>query len=329
MIPRFPHTRLRRNRTDAAIRRLVCETRLSRADLIWPLFVHPGADEEAIATLPGVMRLPVASLAAVAQEAIRLGIGAVALFPYTPAEHKDPLGKESLNPDNLVCRAVRALRAESAGALNLICDVALDPYTTHGHDGILDADGIIDNDRTLQQLCAQAQVLAEAGADTLAPSDMMDGRIAAIRARLEQQGHYHVRLLSYAAKYASCFYGPFRDAIGSSGTLQGDKRSYQMDPGNAREAVREVQMDAAEGADIVMVKPALPYLDIITRVRGAVEMPVFAYQVSGEYAMVMAAARQGAFREEAAMMEALLAIKRAGADAIISYFAPRAAALLG
>jgi porphobilinogen synthase len=276
--------------------------------------------------MPGVHRLSVDLAVEAAQEAAGLGIPAVALFPYTDPKLRTDDGREALNPENLVCTATCAIRAAKLD-IGVLLDVALDPYTSHGHDGLMQ-DGEIVNDATLKMLVRQALVQAEAGCDIIAPSDMMDGRVGAIRAALEAEGHANVQIMAYAAKYASAFYGPFRDAVGSSATLTGDKRTYQMDPANADEALREVALDIAEGADMVMVKPGMPYLDIVTRVKDAFGMPTFAYQVSGEYAMLMAAAQNGWLDGDRAMLESLLAFKRAGADGVLTYFAPRVAKLL-
>ena len=325
--PAFPDIRMRRTRVAPWSRRLVAETSLSPADLIWPLFVASGDEVEPIASLPGVSRWPVALIGDRAREARDLGIPLIALFPNTPAELRSIDAGEALNPDNLICRAVRAAK-EAAPEVGVMTDVALDPYTAHGHDGIVDEKGCVINDETVAILTRQALVQAEAGADIIAPSDMMDGRIAAIRKALEDAGHCDVQIMAYAAKYASAFYGPFRDAVGSSGLLKGDKKGYQMDPGNALEALREVQLDIAEGADHVMVKPGLPYLDIIYRVRERFGLPVFAYQVSGEYAMLEAAAAVGAGDRDALLMETLTAFKRAGCSGILTYHAPVAARLL-
>jgi len=304
------------------------ETVLTPADLIWPLFVTEGSAEEPIASLPGVSRWSVAAVAERAKEAAALGIPCVALFPNTPANLRSDDGREALNPDNLMCRAIRAIK-DAVPDLGVLTDVALDPYTSHGHDGIVDAAGYVRNDETAAVLTDQALVQAEAGADIVAPSDMMDGRVGLIRAALEANGHVNVQIMAYAAKYASAFYGPFRDAVGSRGLLKGDKKTYQMDPANAEEALREVALDIAEGADSVMVKPGLPYLDIIVRVKNAFEVPVFAYQVSGEYAMIEAAAAAGAGDREALVMETLMAFKRAGCSGVLTYHAPLAARLLG
>jgi porphobilinogen synthase len=325
---RFPTARPRRNRHDAWTRRLVAEHTLCAGDLIWPIFVREGVDaSEPVASMPGVERLTIDRAVRAAEEAVALGIPAIALFPVTPPELKDGDGTESANPQNLMCRAARAIKAALGDALGLVGDVALDPYTSHGHDGVI-RDGYVANDETLAALCRQALVQAEAGIDVIAPSDMMDGRVAAIRAALDQAGLIHTRIMSYAAKYASAFYGPFRDAVGSGSALKGDKKTYQMDPANTDEALREVAMDIAEGADMVMVKPGLPYLDVVRRVKDAFGMPTFAYQVSGEYAMIAGAARNGWLDGERAMMESLLAFKRAGADGVLTYFAPAAARVL-
>ena len=317
----FPRTRLRRTRRHEWSRRLVAEQRLAPADLILPLFVLDGRSlREPVPSMPGVERLSVDLLPPVLEEAARLGIPAVALFPATPPELKSDDGVEACNPDNLVCRAIRAAKAE-VPELGVICDVALDPYTTHGHDGVIE-NGEVANDRSLAVLCRQACVQAEAGCDVVAPSDMMDGRIGAIRRALDECGLERVQILSYAAKYASGFYGPFRDAVGSAACLgAADKKTYQMDPANSDEALREVAMDLAEGADMVMVKPGLPYLDVIRRVKDAFAVPTLAYQVSGEYAMIWAAAERGWLDGERALLESLLAFKRAGADGVFCYAA--------
>ena len=325
--PGFPATRLRRNRRSDWSRRLVRETTLSADDLIWPIFVIEGKNERSeVASMPGVERLSIDLAVKAAETAAELKLPAVALFPYTDPSLRDEEASEALNPNNLVCRAVRAIKA-SVGDIGVICDVALDPYTSHGHDGLL-VEGEVDNDRTVEVLVRQALNQAEAGCDILAPSDMMDGRIGAIREALEANGFTHTQLLAYAAKYASAFYGPFRDAVGSSATLTGDKRTYQMDFGNTDEALREAELDIAEGADMIMVKPGLPYLDILRRVKDAFGMPTFAYQVSGEYAMLKAAAQNGWLDHDATMMEVLGAFKRAGADGVLTYFALDAARLL-
>jgi len=324
----FPATRMRRNRADAWSRRLVAETRLEVADLIWPVFVLEGEGQrEPVPSMPGVERLTVDQLLLALAEAEGLGIPAVALFPVTPEGRKSDDGAEATNPDNLVCRTVRAVK-EALPELGVVCDVALDPYTTHGHDGVLRG-GEIDNDASVAVLVEQAVVQARAGCDVIAPSDMMDGRIGAIRRALDESGCAGTRIMAYAAKYASAFYGPFRDALGSSGTLgKKGKETYQMDPANSDEALREVALDLAEGADMVMVKPGLPYLDVVRRVKDAFAVPTFAYQVSGEYAMLRAAADQGWLDGERAMLESLLAIRRAGADGILSYAALDVARIL-
>lgn len=319
---------MRRNRRTAWARRLVAEHRLTPNDLIWPLFVVDGTGVRVpVASMPGVERLSIDLVVKAAEEAVALGIPAVALFPYTDPTLRTDDALEAFNADNLVCRATRAIKAAGL-PLGVVLDVALDPYTSHGHDGLM-REGVILNDATLTALVRQSLVQVEAGADVLAPSDMMDGRIGAIRRALESAGRFDTQILSYAAKYASAYYGPFRDAVGSAGTLKGDKRTYQMDPANAKEALREVALDIAEGADIIMVKPGLPYLDIVARVAEVSAVPVFVYQVSGEYAMIQAAAERGWLDGDAVMLESLLAFKRAGASGIFTYFAPRAARLLG
>jgi porphobilinogen synthase len=322
---RFPAVRPRRTRRFAWSRRLVAQHRLSVADLIWPVFVQEGEDlETPIPSMPGVARLSVDRLVRRAAEAAALGIPALAIFPVTAPERKTPGGEEAFNPQNLACRAVRALR-DADLPIGVICDVALDPYTSHGQDGLV-IDGYVANDETVSVLCRQALSLAEAGCDVVAPSDMMDGRVGAIRAALDRAGHQRTMVLAYSAKYASAFYGPFRDAVGSGANLgKGDKRSYQMDPANGDEALREVAMDIAEGADMVMVKPGLPYLDILYRVKEAFGLPTFAYQVSGEYAMLTALAATGGGDRRALALESLLCFKRAGADGILTYFALEAA----
>ncbi|MBX6375935.1 MAG: porphobilinogen synthase [Acetobacteraceae bacterium] len=321
---RFPTTRLRRNRRDAWTRRLVAESTLSVDDLIWPVFVMEGTGRTSeVASMPGVVRVTPDRLAGHVERAVALGIPAVALFPMTPPERKDAEGTEALNPDNLMCRSARLLKKEFPD-LGLVGDVALDPYTDHGHDGVIRNDYVA-NDETLEVLTRQAVIQAEAGIDVIAPSDMMDGRIGAIRAALDAKGLIHTRIMSYAAKYASAFYGPFRDAVGSAKALKGDKKTYQMDPANTDEALREVAMDLAEGADMVMVKPGMPYLDIVRRVKDTFGVPTFAYQVSGEYAMIMAAVQNGWLERERAVMESLLAFKRAGANGVLTYFAVEAA----
>ena len=323
----YPAVRLRRNRKTNWSRRLVAENTLSAADLIWPIFVMDSkAKREAVSSLPGVERLSVDQVVEAAQEAVKLGIPALAIFPFTNPELRSDDAAEAFNPENLVCRATRAIKKAGID-IGIILDVALDPYTSHGHDGLLIGDEIV-NDETIAALIKQSLVQVEAGADILAPSDMMDGRIGAIRAVLEGAGHKNTQIMSYAAKYASAFYGPFRDAVGSTGLLNGDKRTYQMDPANSDEALREVALDITEGADMVMVKPGMPYLDIVRRVSETFDIPTFAYQVSGEYAMIAHAAEAGAFDCDKAMMESLLAFKRAGAVGVLTYFAPRAAKLL-
>ncbi len=323
----FPHGRPRRLRRTPWIRSLVAETRLTPADLIWPIFVRDGRDiEEPVASLPGVSRLSLDRAVRAAEEAAALGIPCVAIFPYTQAADKNSDATEAWNPENLVCRATRAIKA-AVPEVGILLDVALDPYNSDGHDGLV-RDGHVLNDETLVALSQMALVQAEAGADILGPSDMMDGRIGVIRQALEENDYPDVAIMSYAAKYASCFYGPFRDAVGSSGALRGDKKTYQMDPANTDEALREVAIDLAEGADMVMVKPGLPYLDICARVKAEYRVPTFAYQVSGEYAMIEAAAAAGWLDGERAMLESLAAFKRAGCDGVLSYFAPRAARAL-
>ena len=324
----YPAVRLRRNRKANWSRRLVAENTLSAADLIWPIFVMDGkAKREPVSSLPGVDRLSVDQAVEAAHQAVKLGIPALALFPFTNPKLRSEDAAEALNPENLVCRATRAIKKTGLD-IGIILDVALDPYTSHGHDGLMIGNEIA-NDETISALIKQSLVQAEAGADILAPSDMMDGRIGAIRAALEGAGHKNTQIMSYAAKYASAFYGPFRDAVGSTGLLKGDKRTYQMDPANSDEAIREVALDIAEGADMVMVKPGMPYLDIVRRVSSEFGVPTFAYQVSGEYAMIVRAAEAGAFDCDKAMMESLVAFKRAGAAGILTYFAPRVAKVLG
>ena len=308
---------------------MVAETTLSPANLIWPLFVTEGTQvEEPIATLPGVSRWSIDRIGERAKEAAALGIPCLALFPNTPHALRSERGEEALNPDNLMCRAIKAIK-DAVPDIGVLTDVALDPYTAHGHDGIVDAAGHVLNDETSALLVEQALVQAAAGADIVAPSDMMDGRVGAIRAALESAGHEHVQIMAYAAKYASAFYGPFRDAVGSRGLLKGDKRGYQMDPANAEEALREVAMDLAEGADTVMVKPGLPYLDIVRRVKERFEVPVFAYQVSGEYAMIEAAAAAGMGDRDALVLETLKSFRRAGCAGVLTYHAAHAARLMG
>ena len=316
--------RPRRNRKAEWARRLVRENVLTTDDLIWPMFVVDGRDARTpVASMPGVERLTVDQAVRDAERAMKLNIPCIALFPYTEPSLRDEQGSEALNPDNLVCQSVRAIKKEFP-EIGVLCDVALDPFTSHGHDGLI-VDGRILNDATVAVLVRQALVQAEAGCDVIAPSDMMDGRVGAIRKALDEAGFLDVQIMSYAAKYASAFYGPFRDAIGSAKTLTGDKRTYQMDSANSDEALREVELDIAEGADMVMVKPGMPYLDIVRRVKDNFSMPTFVYQVSGEYAMIAAAANNGWIDGDRAMMESLLAFKRAGADGILTYFAPKAA----
>ena len=325
----YPSTRLRRTRATAWSRNLVRETGLSSADLIWPLFVTEGeGKEEAISSLPGISRWSVDKIVERAEEAINLGISCIALFPNTLADRRSDDGEEAINPDNLMCRAIRAVKSAHGDKIGLLTDVALDPYTSHGQDGLIDANGYVLNDETVTMLVDQAVNQAKAGADIIAPSDMMDGRIGNIRRALEMNIFPNVQIMSYAAKYASAFYGPFRDAVGSGELLKGDKKSYQMDPANSDEALREVAMDIAEGADSVMVKPGLPYLDIIRRVRDNFDVPVFAYQVSGEYAMIEAAAAAGAGDRDTLVLETLTGFKRAGANGVLSYYAAHAARLL-
>jgi porphobilinogen synthase len=323
----YPATRMRRTRQEAWSRALVAETVLTPANLIWPLFVVDGKKtRQPIASMPGVERLSIDLAAQAAEEAAELGIPAVALFPYTQPSLRDEAASEAFNPENLVCRAVRAIK-KRVPDIGVICDVALDPYTSHGHDGLL-IEGEIANDETLEALIRQSLVQAGAGCDILAPSDMMDGRVGAIRQALEAQGFKNTLIMSYAAKYASAFYGPFRDAVGSSGTLKGDKRTYQMDPANSDEALREFALDLAEGADMVMVKPGMPYLDIVRRVHETFRVPTFVYQVSGEYAMLSAAFENGWLSRERCVLESLMAFRRAGASGILTYFALEAARLL-
>ena len=329
MTAAYPALRLRRTRSSAWSRALHAETVLTPSNLIWPLFVTDGdAVEEPIASLPGVSRWSVDGIVARARDAHDLGIPCIALFPNTPRALRTDDGREALKPDNLMCRAIRAIK-DAVPEVGVLTDVALDPYTAHGHDGLVDATGYVLNDATAQVLIAQALNQARAGADIIAPSDMMDGRVGAIRTALEGEGHVNVQIMAYAAKYASAFYGPFRDAVSSGGLLKGDKKSYQMDPANAEEALREVALDLAEGADSVMVKPGLPYLDIIRRVKERFEVPVFAYQVSGEYAMIEAAVAAGAGDRDALVLETLMAFRRAGCSAVLTYHAAHAARLLG
>ena len=326
-VGRFPHTRLRRNRTDAWTRRLVAENKLSVDDLIWPIFLIEGRETTIpVDSMPGVDRVTLDRLEAHVAEAVSLGIPAIALFPATPADKKDAEGTEALNENNLICSAARILK-RAFPHVGLVGDVALDPYTDHGHDGVI-RDGYVANDESLKVLVRQAVLQAQAGIDIIAPSDMMDGRVGEIRAGLDAEGLIHTRIMSYAVKFASAFYAPFRDALGSGGALKGDKKTYQMDYANAEEALREVELDLLEGADMVMVKPGMPYLDIVRRVRERFEIPTFAYQVSGEYAMIMAAVRNGWLEHDRAVLEVLTGFKRAGCSGVLTYFAPAAAKLL-
>jgi len=326
----YPALRLRRTRVTPWSRALHREILVSPADLIWPLFVTDGDGvEEPIASLPGVSRWCVQGIVDRAREAVALGIPCIALFPNTQADRRDPMGKEALNPDNLMCRAIRAVRDAVGDSIGILTDVALDPYTSHGQDGLIDDAGYVLNDATADILVAQSLNQAAAGADIIAPSDMMDGRVGLIRAALEGAGHSNIQIMAYAAKYASAFYGPFRDAVGSSGLLKGDKKTYQMDPANAEEALREVALDLAEGADSVMVKPGLPYLDVAFRVKQRFEVPVFAYQVSGEYALIEHGVAAGAADRDAMVLETLTAFKRAGCSGVLTYHAAHAARLLG
>jgi porphobilinogen synthase len=321
---RFPTTRMRRNRRTDWSRRLVAENTLTASDFIWPIFiVEGGKTRVAVPSMPKVERLSVDLAVKAAEDAAKLGIPVIALFPYTDAKLRSENGDEALNPDNLVCKAVRAIK-KNVPEIGVLCDVALDPYTSHGHDGLL-RDGEIVNDETLEVLVRQALVQAEAGCDIIAPSDMMDGRVGAIRQALDAESLTHVQIMAYSAKYASGFYGPFRDAVGSTSALKGDKRSYQMDPANGDEALREAELDIAEGADMIMVKPGLPYLDIVQRIKQTFRVPTFAYQVSGEYSMIMAACENGWLDPDKVILESLMAFKRAGADGILTYFAMDAA----
>ena len=323
----FPDHRPRRNRQTDWSRRLMAENKLSVDDLIWPIFVCDGEDQvQEIDDMPGVYRYSVDRIADVVADAHELGIPLVEIFPRTPEELKNAHGTEALNPDNLACRAVRAIK-EQVPEIGVMCDVALDPYTDHGHDGLMDEDRIL-NDETVDVLIKQAINQAEAGYDIVAPSDMMDGRIGAIREAMDNRGLENTQIMSYAAKYASCFYGPFRTAVGSKTSLAGDKKTYQMDPANTEEALRETSLDIAEGADLLIVKPGMPYLDIVWRVKETFGMPVYAYQVSGEYSMILAAAQNGWLDKDRAMLESLLCFKRAGADGILTYFAPEVARIL-
>lgn len=320
---RYPTVRMRRNRTNDATRRMVAENKLSVDDLIWPIFIVDGENQrQPVESMPGVMRYSTDVIAEAAHEAYELGIPAVALFPFTDPDAKTPDGRESLDPENLVCTAIRNVKSQLP-ELNVVCDVALDPYTTHGHDGVMDGETIL-NDETVDILTKQAFNQAEAGCDTISPSDMMDGRIGAIRQVLDASGFQDVRIMAYSAKYASGFYGPFRDAIGTKAALVGDKRTYQMDPANSDEAMREIALDIEEGADMVMVKPGMPYLDIVRRVKDNFGMPTFVYQVSGEYAMLKGAIERG-WLDEKVVLESLLGFKRAGADGVLTYFAVEAA----
>jgi porphobilinogen synthase len=324
----FPSLRMRRGRVSPWMRAMLAENRLHPSDFIWPLFICEGSDcEEPIGSLPGVSRWSVDKLPGRVRLAADLGIPCVALFPNTPNELRTEDAREALNKDNLICRAIKAIKA-AVPEVGVLTDVALDPYTSHGHDGLVDQTGYVLNDDTVKILADQALVQAEAGADIVAPSDMMDGRVAAIRMALEEAGHSNVAIMAYAAKYASAFYGPFREAVGSLGRLKGDKRTYQMDPANVEEALREVELDLAEGADFVMVKPGLPYLDVVARVKEAFGVPTFAYQVSGEYAMIEAAAAAGAGERDALILETLMAFKRAGASGVLTYHALDAARLI-
>lgn len=326
----YPNIRLRRTRVTAWSRALHREVLVTPADLIWPLFVTEGHGiEDPIGSLPGVSRWSVDLVAERAREAAAAGIPCVALFPNTQPERRSEDGVEALNPDNLMCRAIKAIKDACGESLGVLTDVALDPYTSHGQDGLIDGEGYVLNDATVDVLVGQSLNQAAAGADIIAPSDMMDGRIGAIRDALEGSGHINVQIMAYAAKYASAFYGPFRDAVGSRGLLKGNKKTYQMDPGNAEEALREVELDIAEGADSVMVKPGLPYLDIALRVKEAFQVPVFAYQVSGEYSMIEAAVAAGAGDRDALVLETLLAFKRAGCSGVLTYHALHAARLMG
>ena len=328
MTASYPELRMRRGRTAPWMREMLAEHRLHPSDFIWPVFICDGSGkEEPIASLPSVSRWSVDRLPEKAREAAALGIPCVALFPNTPNELRTDDAREALNPDNLICRAIKAIK-DAVPEIGVLTDIALDPYTSHGHDGVVDERGGVLNDETVKILVDQALVQAQAGADIVAPSDMMDGRIGAIRSALEREGHIDTAVMAYAAKYASAFYGPFREAVGSLGRLKGDKRGYQMDPANSDEALREVELDLAEGADFVMVKPGLPYLDIIRRVRDRFEVPTFAYQVSGEYAMIEHASAAGAGDRDALILETLLAFKRAGASGVLTYHAPDAARLI-
>ena len=316
-------SRPRRNRRAEWARRLVRETVLTTDDLIWPLFLTDARGRTPVKSMPGIERLSVDEAVRAAARAAELSIPCIALFPHTDPARRDAEGSEALNPDNLVCRALRAIKKE-VPEVGLLCDVALDPFTSHGHDGLV-RDGVVLNDETVAVLVKQALLQAEMGCDIIAPSDMMDGRVGAIRGALDRANMIDVQIMAYSAKYASAFYGPFREAIGSNAMLTGDKRTYQMDPANADEALREVELDIAEGADMIMVKPGLPYLDILRNIKDAFGMPTFAYQVSGEYSMILAAAQNGWIDGEKAMMESLIGFKRAGADGVLTYFAPQVA----
>jgi len=323
----FPTTRMRRNRADDFSRRLVSENTLHTNDLIWPIFVMDGDNiREPIPSMPGVNRLSIDRMIDAVGEAANLGIHAISVFPNIDPALKTSKAEEAFNPENLICRAVRALK-KSYPNVGVICDVALDPFSSDGHDGIL-KDGVINNDETIEALCKQSVVQAQAGCDIIAPSDMMDGRVGAIRNALDERGFESVRILSYAAKYASAFYGPFRDAVGSGGVLNGNKKTYQMDPANSGEALRETALDIAEGADMVMVKPGLPYLDVLSHIKETFGVPTFVYQVSGEYAMLKAAIQNGWLDNDKVILESLIAFKRAGADGIFTYLAPEAAKLI-
>jgi porphobilinogen synthase len=324
----YPYLRMRRGRSSAWMRSMLAENRLRPSDFIWPLFICEGRGcEEPISSLPGVSRWSVDRIGDKAREAAKLGIPCVALFPNTPNELRTERAEEALNRDNLICRAIRTIK-DAVPEIGVLTDVALDPYTAHGHDGLVDELGNVINDDTVEILVRQALVQAEAGADIVAPSDMMDGRVGAIREALEREGHHNVAIMAYAAKYASAFYGPFREAVGSLGRLKGDKRGYQMDPANIEEALREVELDLEEGADFVMVKPGLPYLDVVARVKDEFGVPTFVYQVSGEYAMIEHAAAAGAADRDALILETLLAFKRAGATGVLTYHAVDAARLI-
>ncbi len=322
--------RMRRRRLQPWLRDITRENVLTVHDLIWPIFLTDGTrHREQVSSMPGVERISPDLAADVAKKAGDLGIRALALFPNTDPDLRDATGSEALNSNNLVCTAVKAIKGAGIDSVGLITDVALDPYTSHGHDGVFESDGQhIDNDASVAQLMLQARTLADAGADMIAPSDMMDGRIGAIRSALDDSGHANLPIMAYAAKYASAFYGPFRDAVGASGTLVGDKKTYQMDPANAHEAEQEVELDILEGADVVMVKPGMPYLDVVQRVKSRFAIPTTVYQVSGEFAMIEAAAANGWIDRERAMMESLIAFKRAGADGVLTYFAPEVAEIL-